>query len=229
MSIKELRNQTNMTQQEFSDYFNIPVRTLQNWEGGQRRPPEYVVELIKYKIEKEKLGMKTLNILKNKEDGTLTLSYKGIGLEGYEYITVEEFIGIVEEANTWDMIEPEIYSQALKDFDLDYNDYDDPDKMWNDFIVEAKSGIVGNCREVKILERALEVVDEAAKGGNETDKAWQAMNELLDYIEENGGVNKDYVEEVKKQIIKASRYAGYTNLQHNLMDEVNAILSELQK
>lgn len=142
MSIKELRNQINMTQKEFGDYFNIPVRTLQNWEGGQRRPPEYVVELIKYKIEKEKLGMKTLNILKNKEDGTLTLSYKGIDLEGYEYITVEEFIGIVEEADTWDMIEPEIYSQALKDFDLDYSDYDDPDKMWNDFIVEAKSGML---------------------------------------------------------------------------------------
>lgn len=57
MSIKEIRNQTNMTQKDFAEYFNIPQRTIENWEGGQRTPPEYVVELIKYKIEKERLAV----------------------------------------------------------------------------------------------------------------------------------------------------------------------------
>ena len=38
---------------DFAKYFNIPYRTIQNWEAGTRQCPEYVVELIKYKLEKE--------------------------------------------------------------------------------------------------------------------------------------------------------------------------------
>ena len=60
VNIKELRLSTGMTIQEFSDYFNIPRRTIENWEGGQRKPPVYVVELIKYKIKKEEMEMKNL-------------------------------------------------------------------------------------------------------------------------------------------------------------------------
>jgi putative transcriptional regulator len=58
MDIKELRASTGMTQKTFSEYFNIPVRTIQDWEGKRRTPPDYVTELIKYKIYKEELVMK---------------------------------------------------------------------------------------------------------------------------------------------------------------------------
>lgn len=57
MTIKELRVSTGMTQQEFAEYFNIPRRTIENWEGGKRKPPEYVIELIKYKLKMEGLHM----------------------------------------------------------------------------------------------------------------------------------------------------------------------------
>lgn len=57
MNIKEIRQGTRMTQKEFAEYFNIPHRTIQNWETGHRNPPEYLVELIQYKAEKERLGM----------------------------------------------------------------------------------------------------------------------------------------------------------------------------
>jgi len=55
MTVKELREQSRMTQAEFSKFLNIPIRTIQEWEQGRRTPPVYVVALIKYKIEKEKL------------------------------------------------------------------------------------------------------------------------------------------------------------------------------
>lgn len=51
-SIKELRVSTDMTQTEFGEYLNIPMRTIQNWEGGQRNCPEYVIELIEYRLER---------------------------------------------------------------------------------------------------------------------------------------------------------------------------------
>lgn len=53
MNIKELRLQTKMSQSQFSEYFNIPASTLKKWEQGQRKCPEYLFELIKYKLKIE--------------------------------------------------------------------------------------------------------------------------------------------------------------------------------
>jgi transcriptional regulator with XRE-family HTH domain len=54
MNIRELRELSGMTQQAFGDYFGIPLRTIQNWEGGQRKCPDYLLDLIEYKLKKEK-------------------------------------------------------------------------------------------------------------------------------------------------------------------------------
>lgn len=51
--IKYLRLAAGMKQGEFAKYFGIPLRTLQNWESGVRRPPEYLISLIEYKLMKE--------------------------------------------------------------------------------------------------------------------------------------------------------------------------------
>ena len=42
-----------MSRQAFGDYFKIPYRTLQNWELEVRECPEYLLDLMKYKLEKE--------------------------------------------------------------------------------------------------------------------------------------------------------------------------------
>lgn len=47
-----------MTQQEFANYFEIPKRTIENWEGGQRKCPEYLEKLIEYKLIKEGYTLK---------------------------------------------------------------------------------------------------------------------------------------------------------------------------
>lgn len=62
--IKDLRLQSGLSQRTFAEYFNIPVRTLQDWESEKRTPPTYVIELIKYKLEKEYLIMKDYNGMK---------------------------------------------------------------------------------------------------------------------------------------------------------------------
>ena len=54
MTIKELRAAAGMTQKAFSEYFGIPHRTIQNWEGGQNVCPTYLLELIEYKLKNEK-------------------------------------------------------------------------------------------------------------------------------------------------------------------------------
>lgn len=56
MTFKELRKQSGMTRSQFAEYFEIPYRTIQNWELEIRSCPEYLIKLMKYKLEKEKEG-----------------------------------------------------------------------------------------------------------------------------------------------------------------------------
>ena len=50
--IKEARINFSLTQQQLSELTGIPLRTLQNWEGGQRKCPEYVIKLLLFYLEK---------------------------------------------------------------------------------------------------------------------------------------------------------------------------------
>ena len=55
MEFKELRTVSGMNLTQYSEYFDIPYRTVQNWEGGQRNCPGYLLKLMKYKLEKENI------------------------------------------------------------------------------------------------------------------------------------------------------------------------------
>jgi len=56
--IKELRERMGMNRKEFCDYFDIPYRTVQDWESGKREMPDYVLRLLWYKAGIEKLIQK---------------------------------------------------------------------------------------------------------------------------------------------------------------------------
>lgn len=87
MNIKDMRTNTRMTQKDFAEYFNIPVRTLQDWEHEKRTPSVYVVELIKYKIKKERLGMLKLII---KDHGEEEVIKEGTLIEIVKYLQENE-------------------------------------------------------------------------------------------------------------------------------------------
>lgn len=53
--IKELRESTGMNRKEFCDYFEIPYRTVTEWERDNRHAPEYVLRLLEYYIRMENL------------------------------------------------------------------------------------------------------------------------------------------------------------------------------
>ena len=53
MTFKELRQISGMTQKEFSEYFGMSKRAVESWEGGTRNCPEYLLELMEYKLTKE--------------------------------------------------------------------------------------------------------------------------------------------------------------------------------
>ena len=53
--IRRLREQTGMTRKDFSIHIGIPLRTIEDWEAGRRRPPEYIPRLIEYQLKYEEL------------------------------------------------------------------------------------------------------------------------------------------------------------------------------
>lgn len=53
MNAKELREASGMTQKSFSEYFAIPKRTVEDWDAGRRKCPEYLLSLMEYKLRNE--------------------------------------------------------------------------------------------------------------------------------------------------------------------------------
>lgn len=53
MKIKELRKLTGLTQAAFSKKYHIPLRTIQDWEREVRTPPEYIIELLEFKVKSD--------------------------------------------------------------------------------------------------------------------------------------------------------------------------------
>ena len=53
--LRKLRESTGMNRKEFCEYFEIPYMTVTDWELGNRRVPQYLLRLMAYKIEIEKL------------------------------------------------------------------------------------------------------------------------------------------------------------------------------
>ena len=45
-TISELRQLTGLSQRKFAEHFEIPFRTLQEWEQERRTPPQYLLSLM---------------------------------------------------------------------------------------------------------------------------------------------------------------------------------------
>lgn len=43
---RAIRYESGLTQAAFADRYGIPKRTIENWEGGQREAPAYVLDLL---------------------------------------------------------------------------------------------------------------------------------------------------------------------------------------
>ena len=53
--IRKIREQTGLSRKDFSIHVGIPLRTIEDWEAGRRRPPEYIPRLIDYQLKYEEL------------------------------------------------------------------------------------------------------------------------------------------------------------------------------
>ena len=64
MNIREMRMKLGDTQSEFAVRYGIPFRTVQNWETGLRKPPEYIMTLLGERIREDLINRKTASLPK---------------------------------------------------------------------------------------------------------------------------------------------------------------------
>ena len=64
MDIREMRTKLGDTQSEFAARYNIPFRTIQNWENGQRKPPEYMLDLLTQRVREDLVNRRTVMLPK---------------------------------------------------------------------------------------------------------------------------------------------------------------------
>ena len=64
MDIREMRRRLGNTQSEFATRYNIPFRTVQNWETGIRKPPKYIISLLEHRVEEDLINRKTISLPK---------------------------------------------------------------------------------------------------------------------------------------------------------------------
>ena len=67
MNIREMRTRLGDTQSQFAQRYQIPFRTIQNWEAGTRKPPEYMIKLLNPDIIQEevtRVALKLSHIMK---------------------------------------------------------------------------------------------------------------------------------------------------------------------
>ena len=57
IEIKKIRESTGMNRKEFCEYFDIPYRTVTEWERGTRNAPDYVLRLMAYYVRMEKMNL----------------------------------------------------------------------------------------------------------------------------------------------------------------------------
>lgn len=53
MKFKELKEASGMNIKQFSEYFNIPYKTVQKWNSGERSCNDYLIDLMHYKLKNE--------------------------------------------------------------------------------------------------------------------------------------------------------------------------------
>lgn len=53
MNPKEIRKLSGLSQPQFSEKYGIPLPTIRHWEQGQRECPQYVLDLLEFKVRED--------------------------------------------------------------------------------------------------------------------------------------------------------------------------------
>lgn len=118
MTIKELREQAGLSRAEMSRQFEIPLRTLENWESGKSCPPPYVEKWLMahlYKMKEEQTMKKDLVELTTEETYAKLVEHLKKEVRTFtkmETLGALEDIGVVLNMDSFKAVE-RLYNEGL--------------------------------------------------------------------------------------------------------------------
>lgn len=71
ITLKSVREDMKLNRKEFSEYMGIPLRTLEEWEAGRRKMPDYLLRLIAYYAKIERMLEEKGEVLREDVDKKL--------------------------------------------------------------------------------------------------------------------------------------------------------------
>ena len=75
--LERIKEESGLSWRKFAESFGIPYRTVQDWHLGNRPMPEYILRLMVYKVETEKI-LKEYRMNKGSDSKSLSLSPSGL-------------------------------------------------------------------------------------------------------------------------------------------------------
>ena len=97
LTFKELRQASGMNLKQFSEYFEIPYSTIQNWEGGHRQCPEYLLKLMEYRLKTESKDTHPASVIHNRNEDMKLLHKKAEQLQSERLETLQKRTYINQE------------------------------------------------------------------------------------------------------------------------------------
>lgn len=133
LELRKMRDDLSLNRREFAESFGIPLRTMEDWETGRRKMPDYLLRLMEYKLrmeehwreeeKKRKHKLRNVNIIREPDGKRIVLindiRFKGKHREEWEDIEeyLKEYVGE--------------YYEIEENSDIVYIDSDFPDEFAN--------------------------------------------------------------------------------------------------
>ena len=128
--LRLLREETGWNRKQFAESLGIPLRTVEDWEAGKRKMPDYLMRLIAYKIKIEMLQGSIIN----KKGKTPSRNVNIVcDAEGKKLVLINDIRFKGKKKEEWDEIEKYLieyvgsYYEVEESSDIIYIDSDFPD------------------------------------------------------------------------------------------------------
>ncbi len=149
--LKTLRESIGMSRKDFCESLGIPIRTVEDWEAGRRKMPDYLLRLILYKVKIENWQKNNLKETEEnkKHDGEKTGNVNIIcDAEGKKIVLINDIRFRGKKREEWEDIKQYLmeyvgnYYEIEESSDIIYIDSDFPDEFTSSESRLALKGMV---------------------------------------------------------------------------------------
>ena len=100
--LKNIRENMGLNRKQFAEQFEIPLRTVEDWEAGKRKMPQYLLRLIMYKVKIETMAKNVKKDLTKQEVSNVNIITDE---QGKKIVLINDIRFKGKKREEWDEIE----------------------------------------------------------------------------------------------------------------------------